>query len=79
MKAVKLCALAGMALALTMLTVVVLDLFNPMMGFMMGQPARTYLIALSVVCIIQSSILLRLIARKRRARERAAMRRKEQE
>lgn len=77
MKSVKICALLGMALSLTMLTVVILDLYNPMMGFLMGQPARTYLVALSLVCIIQSSILLKLLARKRRARERAAQKRRE--
>ena len=79
MKSVKFCALLGMALSLTMLTVVILDLYNPMMGFLMGQPARTYLVALSLVCIIQSSILLKLLARKRRARERAAQKRREPE
>lgn len=53
----KLLVMVSIGLALTMLTVVVCDLRNPMMGFMLRNPAYTYVVALSLCAIAEGCVI----------------------
>ena len=57
MKLRKLLVLLSIGLALTMLTVIVCDIRNPMMGFMLKNPARIYVAALSLCAIAEGCII----------------------
>ena len=57
MKLRKLLVLVSVGLALTMLTVVICDMRNPMMGFMLKNPARTYVVALSLCAIAEGCVI----------------------
>lgn len=57
MKLRKLLVLVSIGLALTMLTVVICDIRNPMMGFMLRNPARTYVVALSICAIAEGAVI----------------------
>ena len=47
----KIAAFLGFALAACMIVVMVVDQYNPMMGFLRGQPMETYLLLLCAACI----------------------------
>ena len=57
MKLRKLLVMLSVALALTMLTVLVCDMRNPMMGFMLKNPARIYVAALSLCAIAEGCVI----------------------
>ena len=57
MKLRKLLVMVSIGLALTMLTVIVCDMRNPMMGFMLKNPARIYVIALSLCAIAEGCVI----------------------
>lgn len=57
MKLKKLLVMVSIGLALTMLTVVVCDIRNPMMGFMLRNPAYTYVVALSLCAIAEGCVI----------------------
>lgn len=57
MKWRKLLVMVSIGLALTMITVVICDIRNPMMGFMLRNPARTYVVALCLCTIAEGAII----------------------
>lgn len=57
MKTRKLLGMLTMALGLTMITVVICDLRNPMMSFLIGRPAQVYIL-LSSLCAVTSGVVL---------------------
>ena len=50
----KIVAFLGFALAACMIVVLVVDQYNPMMGFLRGQPMETYLLLLCAACIVEA-------------------------
>ena len=69
MKLRKLLVLVSIGLALTMLTVVICDMRNPMMGFMLKNPARIYVVALSLCAIAEGCIIGYEPKRKKKQKE----------
>ncbi len=57
MKLRKLLVLLSIGLAVTLLTVVYCDMRNPMMGFMLQNPARIYVIALALCAIAEGCVI----------------------
>ena len=50
----KIAAFLGTALAACMVVVMIFDQYNPMMGFLMGQPMETYLLLLCAACMVEA-------------------------
>lgn len=57
MKLKKFLVMVSIGLGLTMLTVVICDIRNPMMGFMLQNPARLYVVGLSLCAIAEGAII----------------------
>lgn len=57
MRRSKLLVMVSIGLALTMITVVICDIRNPMMGFLMRNPARIYVVALSLCAIAEGCVI----------------------
>ena len=66
----KIAAFLGFALAACMIVVMIVDQYNPMMGFLRGQPMETYLLLLCVVSIVESMAIYFPAKRKRRTQGR---------
>ncbi len=76
MKLQKLLVFFSVGLALTMITVVICDIRNPMMGFMLQNPARLYVLALSL-CAIGEAVLLGYEPKKKKKKRSAPVREEE--
>ena len=50
----KIAAFLGFALGACMIVVMIVDQYNPMMGFLMGQPMETYLLLLCLFCMAEA-------------------------
>ena len=50
----KIAAFLGFALAACMIVVMIVDQYNPMMGFLRGQPMETYLLLLCLFCMVEA-------------------------
>ena len=50
----KIAAFLGFALAACMIVVMVVDQYNPMMGFLRGPPMDTYLLLLCAACMVEA-------------------------
>lgn len=72
MKGKRFLGMFSVALALTVITVVIFDLRNPMMNFLMNNVARTYIVALGICAIAEGVVLIRSSLRKKKKSSRQA-------
>ncbi|MBQ2895336.1 MAG: hypothetical protein IJE26_01340 [Oscillospiraceae bacterium] len=66
----KIAAFLGFALGACMIVVMIVDQYNPMMGFLRGQPMETYLLLLCLFCMAEALAIYFPSGRKKRSRGR---------
>ena len=66
MKGKRFLGMFSIAMALTMITVVIFDLRNPMMNFLMNNVARIYIAVLCVCTVAEGVLLIKSSLRRRR-------------
>ena len=66
MKGKRFLGMFSIAMALTLITVVIFDLRNPMMNFLMNNVARIYIVLLCLCAVAEGVILIKSSLRRKR-------------
>ena len=75
----KIAAFLGAALAGCMVVVLIVDQYNPMMGFLRGQPMESYLLLLCLFCVVEALAIYFPEKRKKRPQGRHSRVREDEE